>query len=257
MATSLDLQEQEQLDAVKAFWAKYGNLITWTLVLVLGAFAAWNGWQWYQRDQGAKAGALYDELDRAASAGDVEKAARAFADLRQRHPGTTYAQQGGLLVAKVQFEKGKADDARASLTWVAEQAKEAEVRTVARLRLAALQAEAKQYDEALKTLDAAKAEGFEALVADRRGDVLMLQGRKDDARTAWQAAYAGMSDKIDYRRLVEAKLTAIGAPPGAASAAVGGSSCSASSAAPASASGAAPAAPSAAASAAPAAAASK
>lgn len=264
MATSLDLQEQEQLDAVKAFWAKYGNLITWTLVLVLGAFAAWNGWQWYQRDQGAKSGALYDELDRAASAGDVEKAARAFADLRQRYPGTTYAQQGGLLVAKVQFEKGKADDARASLTWVAEQAKEAEVRTVARLRLAALQAEAKQYDEALKTLDAAKAEGFEALVADRRGDVLMLQGRKDDARAAWQAAYAGMSDKIDYRRLVEAKLTAIGAPPGAASAA-GGTSGPASSAAPAAASGSAPAgasaAPSAAASAAtsaaPAAAASK
>jgi len=223
MATSLDLQEQEQLDAVKAFWARYGNLITWTLVLVLGAFAAWNGWQWYQRDQGAKAGALFDELDRAASAGDVEKAGRAFADLRQRYPGTAYAQQGGLLAAKVQFDKGKVDDARASLTWVAEQAREAEARTVARLRLAALQAEAKQFDEALKTLDAAKAEGFEALVADRRGDVLMLQGRRDDARAAWQSAYAAMSDKVEYRRLVEAKLTAIGAPPGAASAPAAGS----------------------------------
>ncbi|MBL8275463.1 MAG: tetratricopeptide repeat protein [Pelomonas sp.] len=227
MATSLDLQEQEQLDAVKAFWNKYGNLITWLLVLVLGGFAAWNGWQWYQRDQGNKAGALFDELDRAASAGDVEKTSRAFADLRQRFPGTAYAQQGGLIAAKVQFDKGKAEDARASLTWVAEQAKESEMRTVARLRLAALQADAKQYDEALKTLDAAKAEGFEALVADRRGDVLMLQGKKAEARNAWQVAYAAMSDKVEYRRLIDAKLTALGAPPGAASAPAAGSAASA------------------------------
>lgn len=232
MATSLDLQEQEQLDAVKAFWNKYGNLITWLLVLVLGGFAAWNGWQWYQRDQAGKAGALFDELDRAATAGDAEKTGRAFADLRQRFPGTAYAQQGGLMAAKVQFDKGKPDEARASLTWVAEQAKQAELRTVARLRLAALQAEAKQFDEALKTLDGAKAEGFEALVADRRGDILMLQGKKDEARSAWQAAFAAMSDKIEYRRLIDAKLTAIGAPPGAASGEAAAGAASAPAAAP-------------------------
>ena len=223
MATSHDLQEQEQLDAVKSFWNKYGNLITWLLVLVLGGFAAWNGWQWFQRDQGSKSGALFDEIERAATAGDAEKAGRAFADLRQRYPGTAFAQQGGLIAAKVQFDKGKTDDARASLTWVAEQAREAEIRAVARLRLAALQAEAKQYDEALKTLDAAKAEGFEALVADRRGDVLMLQGKKAEARAAWQAAHAAMSDKVDYRRLIDAKLTAIGASPAAAASAAAAS----------------------------------
>lgn len=216
MATSLDLQEQEQLDAVKAFWNRYGNLITWALVLALGAFSAWYGWQAYQRDQADKAGALFDEVDRAASAGDAEKAGRAFVDLRQRYPGTAYAQQAGLLAAKAQFDKGLGDAARASLAWVAENAKEAELRTVARLRLAALQAEAKLYDEALKTLDAAKAEGFEALVADRRGDVLMLQGKKDLARNAWTTAYAAMSEKEEYRRLIEAKLTALGAAPATA-----------------------------------------
>lgn len=219
MATSLDLQEQEQLDAVKAFWNRYGNLITWVLVLALGAFSAWYGWQAYQRDQGEKAGALFDEVDRAAAAGDADKAGRAFADLRQRYPGTAYAEQAGLLAAKAQFEKGKADDARASLAWVAENGKEAEMRTVARLRLAALQAEAKQFDEALKTLDAAKAEGFEALVADRRGDVLMLQGKKDLARNAWTVAYAAMNEKAEYRRLIEAKLTALGAAPAASASA--------------------------------------
>jgi predicted negative regulator of RcsB-dependent stress response len=231
MATSLDLQEQEQLDAVKAFWNKYGNLITWLLVLVLGGFAAWNGWQWYQRDQGSKAGALFDEFDRAVSAGDVDRAATAFNDLRQRFPATAWAGQAGLMTAKLQFDKGKTDDAKASLTWVAEKAKEGELATIARLRLAALLAEAKQHDEALKALDGAKAVGFEALVADRRGDILMLQGKRDEARAAWQTAHAAMSDKVEYRRLIDAKLTAIGAAPGLAASAAGASASVAASAA--------------------------
>ena len=60
MATPLDLQEQEQLDQIKAFWNQYGNLITWTLTLALAGFAGWNGWNWWQRSQATKAGALYD-----------------------------------------------------------------------------------------------------------------------------------------------------------------------------------------------------
>ena len=143
--------------------------------------------------------------------------------MKERFPRAAFTQQGGLMAAKTQFEKGQGDAAKASLTWVAENAVEDEMRTVARLRLAALQAEAKQFDEALKTLAAATSPGFEGLVADRRGDVLTLQGKKDEARSAYQAAYKALSEKVDYRRLVEAKLTAVGAAPepltGAASAA--------------------------------------
>jgi predicted negative regulator of RcsB-dependent stress response len=216
MATQLDLQEQEQLDALKAFWNKQGNLITWVLVLVLAAFAGWNGWQWYQRDLATKAGAMFDELDRAARAGDAERSGRIFSDLRARYPSTAFAQQGGLLTARVQFDKGQADAAMATLAWVADNAVEDEMRTVARLRLAALQAEAKQYDDALKTLQAATAAGFEGLAADRRGDVLLAQGKPGEARAAYEAAYRALGERIDYRRLVEAKLTALGAAPAAA-----------------------------------------
>jgi predicted negative regulator of RcsB-dependent stress response len=222
MATSLDLQEQEQLDALKAFWKQYGNLVTWVIILALGAFAAWNGWNWWQRDQGAKAGAMYEELDRAVAAGDVDKVGRVFADLKERFPRTAFAQQGGLAAARLQFEKGRPDDAKAALTWVAGNASEDEYRTVARLRLAAVLAEAKQYDEALKQLDDAKAPTFEALVADRRGDVLLAQGKADQARTAFQAAWAAMDEKLDYRRLVEAKLVSLGVAPVAAASAASG-----------------------------------
>lgn len=222
MATQLDLQEQEQLDALKAFWNKQGNLITWVLVLILGGFAAWNGWQYWQRDQAQNAAAMFEELDRAAAAGDADRNGRVFADMKERYPRTAFTQQAGLTAARAQWAKGQADAAKASLAWVAEHGVEDEVRTIARLRLAALQADGRQYDDALRTLETAKAPDFEPLVADRRGDVLLAQGKKAAALAAYQAAYKGLSDKGDYRRLVEAKLTALGAPPEAAASAASG-----------------------------------
>lgn len=221
MATQLDLQEQEQIDALKAFWNKHGNLITWALVLVLGAYAGWNGWQYWQRQQGLRAGAMFGELERAAQAGDATRASRVFADLRERFPRTAFAQQGGLVAAKVQFTRGQTDAARASLDWVAANAGDDALRTVAQLRLAGMLAEGKQYEEALKSLDAATAPGFEALVADRRGDVLAMQGKREEARVAYRSAYAAMDPKVEYRRLLDAKLTALAAAPAAASAASG------------------------------------
>jgi predicted negative regulator of RcsB-dependent stress response len=228
MATPLDLQEQEQLDAVKAFWKQYGNLVTWVVILALGAFAAWNGWNWYQRDQAGKAGAMFDELERAAQANDADKVGRVFADLRERFPRTAFAQQSGLLAAKVQAENGKPDAALTSLAWVAGNALEDEVKTIAQLRLAGLHLDAKRFDEALKALDAATAPGFEALVADRRGDVLLAQGKKAEAATAYKSAWAAMGEGIDYRRVIDAKLTSLGAAPGAAAGAASGAASGAS-----------------------------
>jgi predicted negative regulator of RcsB-dependent stress response len=224
MATQLDLQEQEQVDALKAFWKQYGNLITWTLTLALAAFAAWNGWNWYQREQAVKASVMHEEIDKAAAAGDVEKAVRIFADLRERFPRTAYAQQSGLLLARLQADKGKVDEARASLAWVADNAIEDEFKTVARLRIAGLHLDAKKYDDALKELDAAKAAGFEALVADRRGDVLQAQGKPAEAVAAYKSAWSAMPDTVEYRRVIEAKLTVLGAAPASPAAAASAAS---------------------------------
>jgi predicted negative regulator of RcsB-dependent stress response len=213
MATHLDLEEQEQLDQLKSFWKQYGNLVTWLLIAALGAYAAWNAWNWWQRDQAVKAGAMYDELDRAAQTGDVAKAAGIFNDMKERFPRTAFTQQGGLLAAKVQFDKGQADAAAATLGWVGANAVEDEYKTVAHLRLAGLLLDQKKYDEALKQLDAATAKEFEALVADRRGDVLLAQGKPEEAKAAFTKAWTAMDAKVDYRRLIDAKLTALGAAP--------------------------------------------
>jgi len=223
MATHLDLQEQEQVDQLKAFWQQYGNLITWTLTLALTGFAAWNGWNWWQRDQAAKASSMFDELERSAQAADAERSTRVFADLKERFPRTAYTQQGALLAAKVQADKGQTDAALATLAWASDNGGDDELRTIARLRAAGLLMDKKQYDAALAQLDAAaqgrNAKEFESLLADRRGDVLLAQGKKDDARKAFEAAYKAMDEKLEYRRLIDAKLTALGAAPAASGAA--------------------------------------
>ena len=218
MATHLDLEEQEQLDQLKAFWKQHGNLVTWVLVIVLGGFAAWNGWNLYQRDQGAKAGAMFDEVDRAAQASDADVATKIFADMKTRYPGAAFTQQAGLVAARVAAEKGKLEDAQASLAWVADPASESEYRAIARLRIAGLLLDAKKFDEALKQLDAIDSPEFAGLAADRRGDIFLAQGKSEEAKAAYQKAWSAIDDKVDYRRLVEAKLNVLGVQPAASSA---------------------------------------
>jgi predicted negative regulator of RcsB-dependent stress response len=210
MARHLDLEEQEQLDDLKHFWKQYGNLITWLLIAVFGSFAAFNGWQLWQRNQASQASVLYDEVDRAVATGDTARVQQAFKDIQDKFGGTNYAQQSGLLAAKLLAEKGQPDAARAALQWVANEASDDGFKAVARLRLAGMLVETKAYDDALKQLSGSFPKEFEALAADRRGDVYNLQGKKNEARAEYTKAWQGLPAEAEYRSLVEVKLTALG-----------------------------------------------
>ncbi len=210
MATHLDLEEQEQLDQLKHFWNTYGTLITWLVLLVAGAFMAWNGWQYYQRSKAAQASALYDEVERGTQAGDAERVERVLSDMKEKFARTSYAQQAGLLAAKTLREKGKPEASRAALEWVAQNAIDPGYQAIARLRLAAELLDAKAYDDALKQLAVPVSKEFEALVADRKGDIYMAQGKRDEAKAQYQNAWSGFDKRVEYRRLVEIKLNAVG-----------------------------------------------
>lgn len=206
MANHLDLEEQEQLDQLKHFWKQYGDLITWVLIAIMGAYAAWNG----QRNQSAKAAALYEEVERAAQANDVAKTERAFGDIQSGFGSTAYAQRAGLLAAKVFYDGNKLDAAKAALTWVADKSNDEGFSSVAKLRLAGVLADAKAYDDALTLLSGSFPHSFEALVADRKGDLLALQGKSAEAKAEYTKAYSAFDLGSDYRKLVEFKLNALG-----------------------------------------------
>jgi predicted negative regulator of RcsB-dependent stress response len=213
MAKALDLEEQEQLDQIKHFWKKYGNLISWVLIAVLGGYASWNGYQYWQRDQAAKAAVLFDEVERAVVAGDVARVERSFSDMKDKFGGTHYAHQAGLLAAKSLQAKDKPDGARAALKWVAEGAPDVGMKDIARLRLASLLLDADQADAALAQLGASFTPAMAGLAADLRGDILQSKGQKAEAVSAYQSAWLQLEESPDYRRLVQAKLNALGQDP--------------------------------------------
>ena len=223
MATHLDLEEQEQLDQLKHFWNTWGTLISTVLIVVAGSLAAWNGYQYWQNRQAGQAAALFDAVEVAAKSGDQERVALAFGDLKAKYAGTTQAAQAGLAVAKAQIEAGKPDAAKEALAWVADKAGDDGLKALARLRLASVLMDQKNYDEALQQLSASAPPEFEAVFADRKGDILASQGKRAEAIAEYTKAYKAFEEGLEYRRLVEIKLGALGvAPNGVAVAAAAG-----------------------------------
>ena len=213
MATHYDLQEQEQLAQIKHFWSRYGNLITWTLIAVLGAIAAWNGWNYWQRQQALQAAALIDELERVVPTQDLDRIQRVWADIQAHAPSTTQAQHAGLLVAKAATDAGKPDVARQAMQKVLSKSQDEALTAVARLRLAGIDLDQGQLDAAAALLAVAVPAEFEALQADRLGDLHAMRNQTDEARQSYQKAWTLMAGELEYRRLIEAKLNALGVNP--------------------------------------------
>ena len=211
MANHLDLEEQEQLDQLKHFWKQYGNLITALLLAVLGTFAAWNGYQYWQNRTASQASVMFEEVDKVMRTGDLAMAERAFGDMKERFASTVYAQQAGLSLAKLAYQGDKTDLSKTALTWVAGSKADAAYASVAKLRLAGIYIETKEFDLALKVLDETYPAAFTALVADKKGDLFFAQGKNVEAVTEYRKSWAAMDPRAEYRRLVSIKLGALGA----------------------------------------------
>jgi predicted negative regulator of RcsB-dependent stress response len=204
-----DLEEQEQLDSLKAFWTKWGNLLTWVLIAVLGAYAAYNYWNHMQRTQAVEASALYDQMQVALAAKDHIKVQRIAADVQTRYKRSSYAQMSALAAAKGAFEANDLKAAKAQLQWVIDNGND-EYQSIAKLRLAGVLLDEKAYDEGLKLLATPILPSFKGEVADRKGDILVAQNKIAEARAAYQAALDAMDDKHPGRQLVVLKFEAIG-----------------------------------------------
>ncbi len=208
-----DHEEQEQLATLKAWWDKNGNLVTWLVTAALVAYAAWSGWNYWQRTQTAKAAVLYEEVVKAVEAKEMDKVARASADLKDKFGSTPYAQMSALIAAKAAFDANDLKTAKVQLQWVAEQGKNEEFKAIARIRLAGVLLDEKAYDDGLKALSGEFPEQFAALVADRKGDLLFAMNKLDDARVSYKAALDKTEVKNPARQLIQLKLDALGAAP--------------------------------------------
>ncbi|MYN45067.1 tetratricopeptide repeat protein [Pseudoduganella sp. FT93W] len=204
-----DLEEQEQIASLKAWWEKYGNLTSWVVIAGLAAYSGYNGWNYYQRNQATQAAALYDELTSAVDAKDNAKVLRAAGDMESKFGSTTYAPMSALVAAKSSFDASDVKSAKAQLQWAIEHGGD-EFKAVAKVRLAGVLLDEKAYDEALKVLAGEVPAQFAAAVADRKGDILVAQNKLAEARAAYQAALDASDKKAPGRQLIQLKFEAIG-----------------------------------------------
>lgn len=206
-----DLEEQEQLAALKAWWQENGGMVMTAITLVLLVFAGWQGWNYYQRNQAVQASSMYDAVQKAARTGELKQVRESAGLILEQYPRTAYAAMAALVSAKAHFQGGDLKTAHAQLAWVAENARDEGLQDLARLRLASVMLDEKAYDDALKTLDAKHSVGFDALFLAAKGDVFVAQGKKEEARGAYKAALdkTGARDAA-LRGSIQLRLEALG-----------------------------------------------
>jgi predicted negative regulator of RcsB-dependent stress response len=204
-----DLEEQEQLDELKAWWKRHGNTVMMVIIAGLVAFSAFKGWQYYQHKQALEASDQYEVLS-SLDIGNVKEIRSVSAQIMGKYAGTPYAARAALLAAKANYAANDAKSAKAQLQWAMSHSKESAVRAIAMLELAAIQFEEKQYDDALKTLSEKHDAAFDGLVADRQGDVFVAQGKKAEAKAAYEKALAVLDAEGRYRAYTQYKLDALG-----------------------------------------------
>lgn len=207
----LDLEEQEQVAELQAWWKQHGNLIVTAVLAAALAFAGWQGWRWYTANQAAQAAAVFDTLVKGAQGGDAKALRDAAGTLIESYPRTMYASMGALVAARFYHDRNDLKSAKAQLEWVIERAPAQDWRDIARLRLAAILLDEKAYDEALKLLEAEHAAAYDSQYAALRGDVLLAKNQTAEAREAYRLALekAG-TEQSAFRESVRMRLEGLG-----------------------------------------------
>jgi len=207
-----DLEEQDQIDDLKAWWTRWGGTISTGLLIGALVIAGVQGWRWYAGNRAQEAAALYTALSEAGRKNDNARARDAVTSLEDKFASTGYAPRAALLYARILYDAGDRAGAKLQLQWAIDHADDDELKAIARYRLAQAQVDERAYDQALATLDAKHPAAFDGLYADLRGDALAAADRTAEARAAYETAVAKLDPKSQYLSFVRVKLDALGGP---------------------------------------------
>jgi predicted negative regulator of RcsB-dependent stress response len=209
MSGSYDFEEQERLAELKAWWEDNRWYVAGAIIAGLAAFAGYRGWQYWSASQEADAAAMYRPVAEALKANDEKRLKDSGQALIAKHPDSFYASESALILARKAFDADNLDEARKQLEWAMAHGVD-EHRGVARIRLATVLMDQKKYEEALKVLDGNTDAAFAAMAADVRGDVMLAQGRLDEARSAYKQAVEKAGPRNPVKGIAETKLNALG-----------------------------------------------
>jgi predicted negative regulator of RcsB-dependent stress response len=206
---ALDLEEQEQVDELKALWKKYGAYITRGVIAFFVFYGLFQGWGYYQTKQSLSASELYQSivvLDEKNTKDILEKSQKLMDD----YSGTPYAGRAAILFAKASYLEGNKDKAKEKLAWASSHAKESATESIALIQLGQIMVEEKKYEDALKRVNDVENEGYLGLSNDLKGDILNAIGKKEEAKKAYQEALKRFGPKDPYAKFTQEKLESLG-----------------------------------------------
>lgn len=206
---ALDLDDQEQLDEFKAWWTKYGKLTINIVLFVIVAYAAWQGYQYFQHKKAVEASDVYQALVRLDPANaDLVKAEAT--KLIKEYASTPYAGRAAVLLAKSNFKANDVKGAKEQLEWAIANAEESSVKAIASIQLATLLISEKDYTGAEKVLSASLDKGYAGLKDSLQGDIYLAQGKSAEAKQAYESALINLDAEGRLRLYTQQKLDSLG-----------------------------------------------
>jgi len=207
-----DLEEQEKIDSIRAWWKAQGTLILVLVAAFVFGIAGVQAWNYYQKQQTEQAAELYDNVLKAQGSGDAKKIGDAARLLMEGFPSSGYASRAALISARASFDSGDLQNAKSRLQWTLDNSKEDELKDLVRLRLAGILLDEKKYSEALGLLESKHGDSFDGLYADLKGDILSAMSKPAEARAAYQIALDKIGAKGTYHNIVQMKMDALQLP---------------------------------------------
>lgn len=209
-----DLTDNEAEEQLRRWW---GENWLWILGgLALGLAMLW-GWQFWQRSRMQQAEhdiAAYQSVIMALGQNNFDDAVLAAKALRDEHPASPYADQSDLALSRAAVELRRLDEAGQHLRLVMDGSKDAELRSIARARLARVMVEQSKYDDAVALLDVTDAGSYAALYHELRGDAYAGKGDTSASRSEYDAALVALNADAGLdREYLEIKRGAL--PPAA------------------------------------------
>lgn len=197
--------EQDQVEAIKAWWDKNGKLVIVGIIALLVGVFGWRNWQDRQLQSAEAASVAYYQMQENADR-DPVMAAEIGRHIVGEFSSTVYAPMASMMLARLAVEEGDLASAEAHLqTVISQQRRLPELQSLARLRLAQVLHAQGRNDEALQQLQA-EAGTLQAAFDELRGDILLAQGELGQARAAYASALTGFVTQAERRSMVEMKL---------------------------------------------------
>jgi predicted negative regulator of RcsB-dependent stress response len=202
--------EEQQVEAIKNWFKKYGNMLSWALIVILASYCVWQYWNHHQNVVKNKASDQYAALLQAVEAQDSATIQTNASTLIKDYSNSVYAVFANFYLVDEFIKSREFDKAEEKLKWIVENANQPQLAALGQWRLMKLYDAQNKPDEVIAIYDSRKADTFLTLMAELKGDVLLKKGDKEGAMKAYKYAYDASPEEGMHGPLLKMKMDELG-----------------------------------------------